>query len=78
MLSHPMDVLKVAFHCSRLCHSGKLTVLPKIARFKLYLAQPPVANPFNCSCLVINPTRYERFIVSVTIAIKELTILIRC
>ena len=37
-----------------------------------------ISTCFNCSCLVINPTRNERFIVNVTIAIKELAVLIRC
>ena len=40
--------------------------------------QPSIANVFNCCCLVINPTRNERFIVSFTVAIEELIILICC
>ena len=38
---------------------------------QIYLVQPLVANPFNHSSLVINPTRNERFMVSITIAIRD-------
>ena len=34
--NHPMDVFTVAFYCSRLCYSGSLTALSKIARFKTF------------------------------------------
>ena len=43
-----------------------------------YLVQQMVANPFNCSSLVINPTRNERFMISITFAITEIAILIYC
>ena len=46
---------------------------------KLYLVQPSIVNPFSCFWLLITPTRNERFMVSITIAIKgAIAILVSC
>ena len=59
-------------------HAHLYRLLVSSLASQIYLAQASVTNLFNCCCLVINPTRNERFIVSFTVAIEELTILICC